>query len=230
MVPVPHGASHPLVIIGTSNIVSDLLDCAWACGLPVSRIITHLPEPEGERNRSLAARLQAFSRVARPPRVQAFHEFRPQAGEVYTLGMTTPARARLVERLQVWGELRFQTLVHPTAYVSPLAELQEGVFVGARSVVAPGVVLSEHVFVNRGVTVGHDTRVGRFSRIQPGAHLGGLSVIGCGVTIGMGAVVCERLVIGDGVVIGAGTTVARDIDAGRRLVGVRASTREMRLQ
>jgi UDP-3-O-[3-hydroxymyristoyl] glucosamine N-acyltransferase len=67
----------------------------------------------------------------------------------------------------------FHTLVHPRAYISPLATLAEGVFVGANCVIGPGARLAEHVFVNRGVTIGNDTHIGAFSRIQPGSNLGG---------------------------------------------------------
>lgn len=205
--------SRRLVIFGASNIVSDLFDCALANGLRPAKVVMHFPEPEGERNIPLAARIAALEGLCELPCVEALDEFQPAAGELYVLGPTAPARAGLVAELGRRFGLRYHTLVHPTAYVSPLAQLGEGVFVGANSVIGPGVRLGDHVFVNRGVTIGHDTQIGSFSRIQPGANLGGLSRIGSGVTIAIGATVLERLVIGDGAFVGAGAVVTKDVAA-----------------
>ena len=45
-----------LVIFGTSNILSDIFDCAIANHLSVAKVVLHLPEEVGERDRTLADR------------------------------------------------------------------------------------------------------------------------------------------------------------------------------
>lgn len=216
------GTGARLVIFGVSNILSDLFDCALANGLQLAKVVENLPEELDERSLSLAERLQALSRHCTPPQVQALDLFRPDDGEVYLLGPTTPAREQLALELTRRFGLRFTTLVHPTAYVSPLATLGEGVFVGANSVIGPGVVLEEHAFINRGVTIGHDTRVGAYSRVQPGANVGGLTRIGRGATVAIGATLLERLVVGDRAFIGAGAVAVADVAADTLVVGVPA--------
>jgi len=211
-----------LVIIGASNIVSDLFDCALANELVPSKVVLHLPEDGGERSIPVSARAARLAPMCPPPVIEPLSAFRPAPGEVYILGSTTPARARLAAELHRRFDLEFHALVHPTAYVSPLATIGPGTFVGARSVIAAGAVLDEHVFVNRSSTIGHDTRVGAFSRIQPGSNVGGLSRLGRGVTVGIGATLIERLVIGDNVVIGAGSTVLHDVPANLVVVGTPA--------
>ena len=214
--------SPRLVIFGVSNILSDLFDCAMANGLQVAKVVVHLPERVGERDVSLADRLAVLGQYGPVPVVQNLDEFRPAPGECYLLGPTTPSRAALAGELSQRFGMRFHALVHPTAYVSPLAQLGEGVFVGAKSVIGPGASLAEHVFVNRGVTVGHDTRIGAYSRLQPGCNLGGLSRIGRGVTIGIGATLIERLIVGDNAMIGAGAVVIADVPEDARAFGVPA--------
>jgi sugar O-acyltransferase (sialic acid O-acetyltransferase NeuD family) len=218
-----------LVIFGVSNILSDLFDAALACGLPPSKVVVHHPEKIGERDIPVAERLAAVAPLCPrsiPPVLFSMDDFVPEAGELYLLGPTTPTRAKLADLLQACFGLEFCTLVHPRAYVSPLAWLGPGVFVGANSVIAPGARLEAHVFVNRGVTVGHDNRVGAFSRIQPGANLGSLSRIGRGVTIGLGATLVERLRVGDGSVIGAGAVVLEDVPDRVMVAGVPATIRK----
>lgn len=216
----------PLVIFGSSNILSDLFDAALAGGLLPSKVVLDEPENCGARDLPLAQRLAALAPFCPPPLLLQLAEFTPQNGELYLLGPTTPTRATLAQRLEERFSLPFHTLVHPTAYVSPLAFLAPGVFVGANSTIGPGCVLADHVFVNRGVTIGHDTHIGSFSRIQPGANLGGLTRIGSGVTIGMGATVLERLLIGDGAVVGGGAVVLADVPAQVLVVGVPAKVRK----
>lgn len=211
-----------LVIFGTSNILSDIFDCAIANHLSVAKVVLHLPEEVGERDRTLADRLQDFGTTGAIPEVLQLDEFIPADNEVYILGPTTPTRAVLAAEVQRRFAITFTKLVHPTAYVSPLASLGEGVFVGANSVIGPGAKLADHVFVNRGVTIGHDTCIGSFSRIQPGSNLGGLSHIGRGVTVGIGATLIERLVVGDDAFIGAGAVVTADVATSVLVVGIPA--------
>ncbi len=214
--------ARELVIFGVSNILSDLFDCALATGMRLSQVVIDLPEQVDARSISLADRLASLARLCTPPEVLTMDQFVPQPGQAYLLGPTTPTRAALADMLVRRFGLRFAVLVHPTAYVSPLASLGQGVFVGANSVIGPGAVLDDHVFVNRGVTIGHDTRIGAFSRIQPGANLGGLSRIGAGVTVAIGATLLERLVVGEHAFIGAGAVVTADVEARALMVGVPA--------
>jgi len=211
-----------LVIFGASNIVSDLFDCALACGLRIDQVVIHLPEPEDPRSTPLAQRVAALAAHGMPPTIIALDQFVPQPGQQYLLGPTTPTRAVLAQLLEQRFGLEFCTLVHPTAYVSPLATLGPGVFVGANSAIGPGAKLAAHVFVNRGVTIGHDTRIAAFARVQPGANVGGLGEIGAGATIGIGATVIERVVIGAGAYVGAGAVVTADVAPHVLVVGVPA--------
>jgi sugar O-acyltransferase (sialic acid O-acetyltransferase NeuD family) len=216
-----------LVILGASNIVSDLFDCALANGLVPTKVVLHLPELAGERDIPLATRVASLEGLCAAPAIETLEEFKPGSDELYLLGPTTPTRANLAAELEQRFGLRYHTLIHPTAYVSPLARLGEGVFIGANSVVGPGAVLGDHVFVNRGVTIGHDTRIGSFTRIQPGANLGGLSRIGSGVTVAIGATLLERLVIGNGAFVGAGAVATEDVADDVLVLGIPAKFKKL---
>ncbi|MFZ6802165.1 hypothetical protein [Undibacterium sp. Di24W] len=211
-----------LVIFGASNILSDIFDCALANGIRIKKIVLHMPESEGERDLPLRTRIQSWGAYGALPDIIAIDDFQPEPNEIYLLGPTTPERINITQILAQKFDIQYGTLVHPQAYVSPLARLSPGVFIGAKSVIGPGVVLHPHVFINRGVTIGHDTQIDAYSRIQPGSNIGGLSKIGHSVTVGIGATLLERLVIGDHAFIAAGAVVTSDVAPASLMVGIPA--------
>ena len=60
-------------------------------------------------------------------------------------------------------------LIHPTAYVSPDAQLSPGCIIRTHAVVSRYAKLSEGVIVNIGGIVDHHCEIGAFSMILPGA-------------------------------------------------------------
>ena len=60
-------------------------------------------------------------------------------------------------------------LIHPTAYVSPDAQLSHGCIIRTHAVVSRYVKLGEGVIVNIGSLIDHHCEVGAFSMILPGA-------------------------------------------------------------
>lgn len=226
----------PLTVIAVSNMLGDIFDCALALGLVIRRIVLNQPEVLRERTISYRDRLGMLPQA---PEVLDLADYAPEPGEACVIGTTAPKRDALVaELVAAYGlcpedapplaptGLRFVTLVHPSATVSPFARLGRGVFVNAGAVIGPNAQLEDHVFVNRGVTVGHDTRVGAWTRLQPGCNVGGHVRIGAGVMVGMGANVIEELVIGDGSVVAAGAAVIADVPERVLVAGVPAAVRK----
>lgn len=230
----------PLTVIAVSNMLGDIFDCALALGLVIRRVVLNQPEVLRERTISYRDRLGMLPQV---PEVFDLADYAPDPGEACVIGTTSPKRDALVaELVAAYGlcpagaqasesdvapaGLRFVTLVHPSATVSPFARLGRGVFVNAGAVIGPNAQLDDHVFVNRGVTVGHDTRVGAWTRLQPGCNVGGHVRIGAGVMVGMGANVIEELVVGDGSVVAAGAAVIADVPERVLVAGVPAAVRK----
>jgi sugar O-acyltransferase (sialic acid O-acetyltransferase NeuD family) len=87
------------------------------------------------------------------------------------------ARRQLAERVAAAGG-RFQSFVHPRAYVAPSARLGIGCVVGPLAFIGPYAELGEHVFVNAHAFVDHDTRIGPFSYLAPHSVIGGHATLG----------------------------------------------------
>ncbi len=133
----------------------------------------------------------------------------------------TTRRRAYVEQVAAMG-FAFATVRHPSAVVSPRAEVEPGCVVGARVVIATGTRIGAHVILNRGVLIGHHTEIGSCVTVSPGANVAGCVSIGDGAYVGMGATVLDRIRVGEDAVVGAGAVVTRDVPAGTQVLGVPA--------
>jgi acetyltransferase EpsM len=133
----------------------------------------------------------------------------------------TTRRRGFVEQAEQSG-LRFTTVRHPSAVVSPRATVEEGSIVSARVVIATDSHIGAHTIVNRGALIGHHSRIGRFVTVSPGANVAGCVEIGDGAYVGMGAVILDRVRVGAGAVVGAGGVVTKDVAPRTQVLGVPA--------
>ena len=124
----------------------------------------------------------------------------------------TDFRRKLVDRvISILGQVRFATLIDPTADVSRFVEIGEGSIVCAHAVITTNVIIGKHTIITSNCNIGHDDHLGDFVTIFPGANLSGMVQIGDGSQVGTGAQVIQGKSIGDHSIIGAGATVISDI-------------------
>lgn len=130
-------------------------------------------------------------------------------------------RVRLYSLIQDSG-LKVVPAIHPSAVISPAAEIGPGPTIAAGAIVNSHAEVGENVLLNTGSIVEHDCLVEDHVHIATGARLSGGVSVGRGAHIGAGATVRERVRIGPGAVVGAGSVVVKDVLAGRVVVGVPA--------
>lgn len=131
------------------------------------------------------------------------------------------ARARLAEACRALG-LLLPTFVHRTAYVSELAEVGEGSFIGAGVQVLPGAKVGALARINAGAVISHHVEVGFANTIGPNATLTGRSLTEAFASIGAGSVILNEIRVGAGSVVGAGAVVTKAVAAGVTVAGVPA--------
>lgn len=140
-------------------------------------------------------------------RVHAVAEALAQGGVVHVAIGQAASREREARSVG----LPLATVVHPRASVSPHAQVGEGAFVAAQSVLAPSSRVGTCVIVNHGAIVDHDVEVGDYTHLAPLSALGGGVSVGARVLVGSGATVLPGVRICDDVIVGAGAVVRADI-------------------
>ena len=130
--------------------------------------------------------------------------------------------AEIRERISSQLNCKWYTAIHPTAFISPAAEIGEGTVVMANAVVNAGAVIGKHCIINTSAVVEHDNRIEDFVHISVGAKLGGTAEVGKLTWIGIGATVSNNVKICGRCTIGAGAVVIKDIDEPGIYVGVPA--------
>ena len=144
-----------------------------------------------------------------------------------TCAVGNPAvRQELVEKASALG-LRFCTITHPTAVLTPFVKLGEGVIITAGCILTNRIKVGNHVHLNLDCTIGHDAIMDDFATLAPGVHVSGWVFLRKRVYVGTGAVIIngtqeEPVIIGDDAVIGAGACVIGSVSEGLTVVGVPA--------
>ncbi len=107
--------------------------------------------------------------------------------------------------------LRWLTVVHPTAWIAPDAQLRAGTVVFAGAIIQPGGVIGQHVIINTAATIDHDCVIADWAHLAPGVHLAGGVRVGEGAYLGIGCMAIPARKIGAWTTVGAGAVVVRDL-------------------
>jgi sugar O-acyltransferase (sialic acid O-acetyltransferase NeuD family) len=135
-------------------------------------------------------------------------------------------RFKMARALQERGA-KFISIIHPTAYISAYATVEEGCVLGPFAFVGPHATLGKHVILNTYASAGHDATLRAYSILSPYAVVNGNVECGEGVFLGTHAVVTPGCKVGEWSKVGAGTVVTRSVDSYSLAVGTPAKARQM---
>ncbi|WP_336046133.1 acetyltransferase [Solibacillus ferritrahens] len=115
--------------------------------------------------------------------------------------------------------IKFGTIIHKKAIISPSAIIGVGSVAMPGSVVNADAVIGNHVIINSNCTIEHDCIVRDYSHVSPNAVLTGNVKVGEGCHIGAGSNIIPSVIVGDWSIIGAGSTVIENISNNVTAVG-----------
>lgn len=113
---------------------------------------------------------------------------------------------------------RFETIIHPDAYVDDTTNFGSGVFVQPESCIYSNANIGDIVLI-RDAILGHDVKLGDYVNVGRGACIGGTTQIGDCSYIGMNATIKEETYIGEKSVVGMGAVVTDDVEPESVVVG-----------
>ena len=107
--------------------------------------------------------------------------------------------------------VKYATLIHPSAIVSPNSKIGEGTVIMQSAIIQAFAKIGKHCIINTGSSVDHECIIDDFVHISPHATLCGNVHVGESTWIGAGAIVIQGVKIGKNCIIGAGSVVLKDI-------------------
>jgi len=117
---------------------------------------------------------------------------------------------------------RFETIIHPSAFIATNAQIGLGTIVYPNVVVLSNVIIYQHVIVLSGVVLNHDVSIGDWSIVASGAMLSGAVKIGRTCYLGSGSSIREGIKIHEGSLIAMGAAVVTDVAEYQVMAGVPA--------
>lgn len=126
------------------------------------------------------------------------------------------------EKIATTYDVKWATLVHPTAIIGMQVQIGEGTVIMANAVINPCATVGRHCVINTGAIVEHDNYLADYVHVSPSATLAGTVIIGRGTHIGVGACVKNNTNITENVVVGAGAAVVKNITEAGVYVGIPA--------
>lgn len=122
-------------------------------------------------------------------------------------------RYDISKRLEALG-VSYGKAVHPSAVVSPTAEIGEGTVIMPGAIVNAYARIGRHCVINTGAVVDHECVVGDYVNACPHTTLCGNVHVGDGTNVCAGSVVIQGIRIGSWTMVGAGSVVVKDVPDG----------------
>ncbi len=151
-------------------------------------------------------------------------EYVPEEGDSFICSIANPTdKMRICTALRDKGA-QFMNLIHPSAFVSPDAELGVGLIAFPNAFISTQTTIGDFVTLNVAATIGHDAVLAQGCTLSAHCDITGFVTLERGVFMGTHAAVLPGKTVGEFAKIGAGSVVMRDVLAKHTVFGVPAKT------
>lgn len=107
-------------------------------------------------------------------------------------------------------KVKWATVIHPSANISPLATIDDGAQILNGSIVSYRTKISQHVCINTGAIIDHNNYFHSFSSAGPGVCTGGNVEVGKKSFLGINCSIKHGVKIGNNVIIGGNAFVNKN--------------------
>lgn len=150
--------------------------------------------------------------------VGTIQDWQPKESERFVMAVANPKTKQVIaENMKAKGAI-FTSLIHPTAQISDISQIGEGLVMYPNSVITVNTRIGDFVsFLSSGM--GHDGEIGDYSTISSYCDITGGVKLGKRVFLGSHVTIIPQRKIGDDVYIAAGSVVVTNIKDGTRVFG-----------
>lgn len=153
-----------------------------------------------------------------PPILGTIKDYKPQVDDVFVSSIGGESRQPCMEEMISRGAV-FLNLIHQTARINSNAQIGQGNFIGAYSVIGNDAIIGDYNMIQSYTVVGHDARIGNWNRIDTHVTCVGGVVIEDNVNIHTSAVISHGVTVGAGSHVGALSFVIRKVKSGTTVCG-----------
>lgn len=130
-------------------------------------------------------------------------------------------RERLLTQAEKLG-FKIDTVIHPSAHISPYAKIGKGVIICQNCLVQPYAEIDDFCYIHYGCVVGAHVKLEHSCTVNSLVALSANSHIGKRSHIGVGAIIIQGMKVGEGSILGANSCVVKTIPPHVTAVGIPA--------
>ncbi|NQZ64375.1 acetyltransferase [Crocosphaera sp.] len=196
-----------LIVIGGGGFAKEVIWLAQDCGYNVVGVLDDAPEMQGKT--VLGIKVLGH--------IEKWSEF---SDVEFILAIGSPrTRFKIFNKMELSGEPKFATLIHPSVSKSEFVSVGEGAIICTGSILTTDIQIGKHCILNLNVNVGHDCVLGEFVTIAPMVAISGSVELNDLVEVGTGAVIRQGLSIGKGAMLGMGGVLTKNIPSNFIFIG-----------
>ena len=143
--------------------------------------------------------------------VGTINDWKPKENERFVMAIAHPKTKQIIANCMKSKGAVFTSLIHPTAYISDLAEIGEGLVMYPHSLITVNTKIGDFVTMLSFDEVGHDAVIGDYCTISSYCDITGGVKLGERVFLGSHTTIIPKRKIGDDVYIGAGSVVVSNL-------------------
>ena len=151
--------------------------------------------------------------------VGTIKDWKPKENERFVMAIAHPkTKQEIARNLKNKGAI-FTSLIHPTASISDMAQIGEGLVMYPHSLITVNTKIGDFVTILSFNEVGHDAVIGNYCTISSYCDITGGVKLGDRVFLGSHATIIPQRKVGNDVYIGAGSVVISNLKSSIHVFG-----------
>ncbi|MDJ0646044.1 MAG: acetyltransferase [Flavobacteriaceae bacterium] len=202
-----------LVIIGAGGLAREVYDLALVC---------YGNDPNFKIKGFLSDGPSNIQKLGYPGVLGNVAEYDVMAEDVFICAIGNVRDRKKTVEIIKGKNGEFINLIHPSAIISPSANIGIGVCIKAFCVISNDVSIDNYTYLQSSVIMGHDVKIGKYCQINSFSFFAGHVTIADLVSVNAGARIVQNVKVEAEAIVGMGSVVLNRVRKGTTVFGVPA--------